>query len=154
MKEITCCFTGHREIPKKDLSKIQKEIKKLIAQLITNGYRRFCTGGALGFDTIAAESVLDIKSIYPDIKLILILPCYSQSQKWNYPDKVIYENIKQRADEIIYTSNLYYSGCMHKRNRALVEYSSACVCYITKETGGTAYTVNYAKQNGLEVFYL
>ena len=40
---------------------------------------------------------------------------------------------------------------MHKRNRHLANNSSVCVCYLTEESGGTFYTVNYAKQKGLEI---
>ena len=35
---------------------------------------------------------------------------------------------------------------MHKRNRHLVDYSGFGICYLTKEEGGTFYTVNYARK--------
>ena len=41
---------------------------------------------------------------------------------------------------------------MHRRNRHLVDNSGVCVCYLTKNSGGTAYTVNYAKKQGINVF--
>ena len=40
---------------------------------------------------------------------------------------------------------------MQKRNRHLVDNSSACICYLTKSAGGTAYTVNYARRMGLRI---
>ena len=40
---------------------------------------------------------------------------------------------------------------MHKRDRHLVDNSSVCVCYLNKENGGTAYTVDYDSKNGLEI---
>ena len=43
---------------------------------------------------------------------------------------------------------------MHKRNRHLVDNSSVCVCYLNKENGGTAYTVDYAGKKGLEIINL
>lgn len=52
---------------------------------------------------------------------------------------------------MVYTSQEYTQGCMHKRNRHLVDNSSVCICYLTKESGGTAYIVKYAKERGLEV---
>ena len=39
-----------------------------------SGYLYFGAGGALGFDTLAAQTVLDLKKDYPQIKLILVLP--------------------------------------------------------------------------------
>ena len=40
---------------------------------------------------------------------------------------------------------------MYKRNRHLVDNSGICVCYLTKDKGGTAYTVEYEKQKGLQI---
>ena len=42
---------------------------------------------------------------------------------------------------------------MHKRNRMLVDMSSICICYLTKDTGGTAYTVKYAEKQKLKILY-
>ena len=36
--------------------------------------------GALGFDTIAAQAVLSVKETYPEVKLILVLPCENQTK--------------------------------------------------------------------------
>ena len=41
-----------------------------------------------------------------------------------------------------------------KRNRHLVDGSSVCIAYLTQEKGGTAYTVNYAKQKEVQVINL
>ena len=109
----------------------------------------FGAGGALGFDTLAAQTVLELKVDFPQVKLILVLPCLSQADSWSVADKRIYEQIKEKADKIVYTSREYTKGCMHKRNRHLVDNSSVCVCYLTESTGGTAYTVNYAESKGL-----
>lgn len=46
---------------------------------------------------------------------------------------------------------LYFKGCMHKRNRHLVDNSGYCICYLTRTQGGTAYTVDYALERGLPV---
>lgn len=151
MKEKTCCFTGHRKIPSEDMDCISQRLRKAIINLIDNGYCYFGAGGALGFDTLAAQTVLDLKKEYPNIKLILVLPCIAQTRGWKDDDIKIYERIKASADKYVYTSENYFNGCMQKRNRHLVDNSSACICYLTEETGGTAYTVRYAKSKGLEI---
>lgn len=150
-KTHTACFTGHRKIPPERLSIITRRLKAAIIELIENGYLYFGAGGALGFDTLTAQMVLDLKSDYPQIKLVLVLPCVSQSSRWTKQEQVIYEDIKARADKVVYTSRDYTSGCMHKRNRHLVDNSSVCICYLTDVSGGTAYTVEYAKRNKLRV---
>lgn len=151
MKEKTCCFTGHRKIPSESLPAISRKLKETLIFYIENGYRYFGAGGALGFDTLAAQTVLLLKQHYPWIKLILVLPCKDQAKRWSAQEIEEYERIKSSADKVVYTSEHYYSGCMHKRNRHLVDNSSLCVCYLTERTGGTAYTVEYAAKNNLTV---
>ena len=149
MKSRTVCFTGHRKIPPKQLETVARRLKETIVELIEKGYLFFGAGGALGFDTLAAQTVLELKADFPQIKLILVLPCLSQADSWSVVDKRIYERIKEKADKIVYTSREYTKGCMHKRNRHLVDNSSVCVCYLSENTGGTAYTVSYAESKSL-----
>ena len=152
MKDVTCCFTGHRKIPVEQYQLLFNKTEKAVERFIVDGYLNFCVGGALGFDTLAALVVLMLKKKYPDIRLILILPCLSQTRGWKIEDIEIYENIKNQADEIVYTSEEYTRGCMHKRNRALVDKSSACIAYLTESKGGSAYTADYAAKHGLTVY--
>ncbi len=151
MKEKTCCFTGHRQIPAEYLPTISEKLRYTLISYIEQGYRYFGSGGALGFDTIAAQTVLSLKQRYPDIKLILVLPCKDQATRWNASDVEEYERIKTCADKIVYTADRYFNSCMQKRNRHLVDGSSLCICYLTKQEGGTAYTVQYAREKGLAV---
>ena len=131
--------------------KIEKKLEETLYQLIQEGYRFFGAGGALGFDTIAALTVLELKKKYNDIKLILVLPCKNQTRGWSDKDVSIYEKIMSQADKVVYTQEHYDRGCMFKRNRHLVDNSSVCVCYLTEAKGGTAYTVDYAKQKGKRI---
>lgn len=150
-REKTCCFTGHRYIPINEYEKIQSALEHTIISLIKKGVCYFGAGGALGFDTMVALTILKLKVTYPHIKLILVLPCENQTYKWQQKDIFIYENIKSKCDKYVYTSKYYYDGCMLKRNKHLVDNSKYCVCYKSKDTGGTAFTVNYAIKNGLTV---
>lgn len=151
MKDYTCCFTGHRTLPKDKLSDISACLEHIIIKYINEGYLYFGTGGALGFDTLAAETILKLKDKYPFIKLILVLPCLSQTKGWNETDIKRYNYIKTQADKIVYTSKEYTNDCMFKRNRYLVNHSSLCICYLYKNKGGTAYTVSYAKRKRLTI---
>lgn len=151
MKDKTCCFTGHRVILEQEYNNIYTALKNVTVNLIENGYRYFGVGGALGFDTLAANLILELKQTYPHIKLILVLPCPEQTKGWKAKDIETYEKIKRRCDKYTYVSGSYYSGCMHKRNRCLVDNSSVCIAYLTKRYGGTSYTVEYAKQRNVRV---
>ncbi|MEG2719542.1 MAG: SLOG family protein, partial [Clostridia bacterium] len=122
-----------------------------IMSLIEAGYCYFGTGGALGFDTLAATAVLELKQAYPHIKLILVLPCLEQAIGWTEQSIATYEEIKNRCDKCTYTSKHYDSSCMQKRNRHLVDHSSVCIAFLTKNSGGTAFTVDYAEKQKVRV---
>ena len=154
MREKTACFTGHRKIPPESISELSQRLKNTLLRLIEEGYMYFGAGGALSFDTLAAQCVLSLRKRYSHIKLILVLPCTTQTKGWSKDDIAVYEEIKSQADKVVYTSHDYFRGCMFKRNRHLVNGSSVCIAYLTQEKGGTAYTVNYARQNNVQVINL
>ena len=153
MKDITICFTGHRNFAH-DIEELRKRLMAIIEDLYNQGYSQFCAGGALGFDTLASQCVLRLKQEKKDVKLKIFVPHLNQSSGFSDEDKIIYEEILRDADEIILTSRNYYRGCYHTRNRAMVDESSFCVAYLNKGSGGTFYTYNYAKRKGLEIINL
>ena len=136
------------------MDEISSNLEKVVRELIYEGYQQFATGGALGFDTLAAKTVLRLMKDFPDIQLHLVLPCPEQTRGWGKAEIEEYEMIKRLANSVIYTSEKYTKDCMFKRNRYLVDMSSMCVCYLRKATGGTAYTVKYAKSKDIRVKYI
>ena len=151
MYNNTCCFTGHREIAKFELENIRIKVEKEISELIKWGISNFICGGAIGFDILCGEIVLKLKMNGANVKLILALPCKSQSKYFSATDKERYNELISRADEVIYTSENYFNGCMHKRNRFMVDNSKYIIAYCKKNTGGSYYTREYAKSMGLEL---
>lgn len=149
-----CCFSGHRILNKKESSFIKDKLKEIIHILINNGVDCFLVGGALGYDMIAEELILSYKSIYPHIKLILVLPCINQERYYSIEDKHKYNDIKMNADRIIYIREKYIKGCMLERNKYLVDSSDCLVCYLKKNTGGTFYTYNYAMLQNIKILNL
>lgn len=151
----TCCFTGHRTFRPGELPHIRSALERHILTLHDDrGVRYFGAGGALGFDTLAAETVLALRdSLRPDLRLILVLPCLDQADRWPLADQERYERIRTRADKVVLLSQAYEPGIMHRRNRHLVDCAGFCICYHYKPVGGTAYTVDYARQRGLEIFH-
>ena len=150
----TCCFTGHRMISKENKIFVAEKTYEICEELIKDGYTDFIAGGALGFDTIAAQCVLKLREKYENVKLILAFPCKNQCKGWKSADVEIYEEILKKADEIIYVSEEYYPECMKKRNRFMVDESSVCIAYLTRMSGGTAYTVTYAVEQGKKIFFI
>lgn len=137
-----------------DHDALQKRLLKVIPALYAQGYTLFLCGGALGFDTLAAQAVLQCRERCPGMKLKMVLPCREQSRLWNKKDQAIYQELLQHADEAIWLSDAYYQGCMMMRNKYLVEHSSLCVCYYINKKGGTSFTVAYALYQDLNIINL
>ena len=149
-KMKTVCFTGHRHIPFEEKEDLERILEQEILKQIDNGAKSFRTGGALGFDTLAAIAVLKARKKHPDIRLELILPCPSQTQNWADTDIRCYEKIKKKADEYKYVSEFYYDGVLHLRNDQLVEGADVCIAFLKASCGGSAYTSARAIRLGLE----
>lgn len=153
-ERFSCCFSGHRDLPGEEVAALFAELLEKIRFLYARGFRRFLSGGALGFDLLAARAVLDEKREHPDIRLHFALPCPDQAKHWNPADRALYERMVGLADEVTVVSPGYTLGCMQRRNRFLVDESDACIAYLTKLTGGTAYTVAYANKKNIPVYLL
>ena len=147
----TCCFTGHRVIPGRDYERIYYSTKENILKLIEKGVDTFICGGAMGYDLMCGEIVLFIRKENPRIRLEVAVPCKNQDVKFSDIDKERYRIILENADKVTLLSENYYSGCMHARNRYMVDKSSYIIAYCTKKSGGTYYTVKYARKRGVEV---
>lgn len=157
-RENTCCFTGHRNITDQNQQIIIPKLEKKISELHREGYLYFISGGAYGFDMIAAETVIRAKRNGCPINLVLALPCRNQTEKWNhlpdFMDKLRrYLMLKGFADAVCYMYDFYVDGCMRERNLFMIEHSSACIAYCDpKRRGGSSQTVGMAERAGIKVY--
>ena len=153
MRKQTACFTGHRQMGE-PIRQIEYRVERTVEKLIQQGHRYFGAGGARGFDALASETVLKLKAVYPQIHLILVLPFdeqYNHEGNWTWVEIEQYHRLKERASKIVVLADEYRPGIYYRRNRYLVDHSSACIAYMTRAKSGTSYTVNYARARGLEV---
>lgn len=158
-----CCFTGYR--PSKfpfPLNKSNREyiefengLTMALLSLFEDECYTFYSGGAMGFDIIAAEAVLDLKKacLHP-VKLICALPFKKQADTYTDGWKARYEAVLAAADEIVYTSEEYNKGCYSIRNRYMVDNSDYVLTWYDGAEGGTKNTVNYARKSGKTVVNL
>ncbi|MBQ8474772.1 MAG: DUF1273 family protein [Clostridia bacterium] len=154
-REKTVCFTGHRVIAADVAEVLEDSLRKAIGIYIRRGYTCFITGGAIGFDSMAARCIATLKREHGNIQHILALPCRDQTANWKkLSDLSFYKEMLGSADLVVYTSQLYEEGCMQKRNRYMVDNSSVCISYVRSSRGGSAYTYKYAEKQGLEVVNL
>lgn len=148
-----CMLSGHRRLPAAG-AMLRHRLDVHIDELCRRGVCEFLSGGALGFDLLGAEAVLAARERFPDIALTMMLPCRDQPLHYSPVQKLRYDSIVGRAQNVVVLSERYYSGCMLARNRAMAERADVCLCYLTSQQGGTAYTVSLARQKGILVINL
>jgi len=150
-KSKTCCFTGHRNLPQDKIEKIVLNLNREIENLIAQGVTDFISGGALGFDQVAASLIIAKKEMGKKIRIIFALPCKNQDELWTDAQKRLYHGILAEADEVIYVSEEYTNGCMKKRNHYMVDHSAYCICALLRPMSGTDQTVRDAMKKELMV---
>ena len=150
-KEKACCFTGHRDIPFDKRARVCERLGIRIRALIKRGYTDYICGGALGFDTLAAATIVNIKREHPEIRLFIAVPHPDQSKFWSFSDRALYSEILKKADRVFILSDKYTPYCMAKRNKFMVDSSSVCISYLEKASGGTFQTVRYAESKNLNM---
>lgn len=146
-REKSCAFTGHRYL-EDDFDK--KLLSEEIFKAIDAGYDTFLVGMAVGFDSECFRLLERIRRVKP-IKIIACIPCVNQADKFSEKQRREYFRMLGEADEKIYLSEYYYSGCMQKRNKFMVDNSSLIIAYLRLTGGGTYSTVNYAERQGVKI---
>ena len=148
----TAAFTGHRCIRCNDRQRLRTELERTITTCYDSGIRHFLCGMALGFDMLAAETLLAVKAEYPDIRLTAVIPFRGQPCKFNPADKGRYQSILGKADNVVCLSETYFDGCFLRRNDYMLKRASRIIAYYNGEPkGGTFYTCRRAERMGLKI---
>ena len=153
MEKKICCFTGHRIIAKKDIPFLGERMETLVLKLIQEGTAVFQVGGALGFDTLAAQLLMklcDDDGI--NLKIILYCPFPDFISRWTPKQQEKFRALYAKYDGVIYSNQTGSRDAYLKRNRQLVDGVQFCIAYCTKEHSGAAYTIRYAEENGVQIF--
>ena len=147
-----CCFTGHR--PEKlgcDEAEAVRLLDAAIADAYAAGYRTFISGMARGVDIWAAELVLKERRTHPDIRLICALPHPDFETRWRAEWQRRYRNVLAAADQVKTISPSFSMSAYQKRNEWMVDHSTRVIAVYDGEPGGTANTIGYAQEKGVEV---
>lgn len=161
----TCTFTGHRpnklygySLDSPRYQMLAQELAKHLRGLIQKeGVKRFISGGAIGFDTVAFFTVEQMKREFDGIENILAVPFENQFIKWRAEDKERYHRMKSQADKVIYVDTLdeyktkndntpvgeYSNPKMQRRNEYMVNNSNYIVALWDGTSGGTGNCVKY-----------
>ena len=147
-----CCFTGHRNIRQSDEGIIKAKLKAQVVSLIKKGVNVFYVGGAVGFDMLAAELLIDLREQEgANIRIVSALPFPEWRDTWSENEKKRQDYIMEKSDEVFYVAKEHSREAYLSRDRKMVDESEFCIAYCTRRSGGTAYTVRYAMKKGLSV---
>ena len=127
LKLKTCCFTGHRDLPLLMIPLIKNRTEKMIRELYSRGVRFWGVGGAIGYDTLAAEILFKLKeSEMPDIKIILVYPFDGFTDRWTEAQRMDYESLLPRYDKVVCVADRPSKAAYLQRDRHLVDCSGYC----------------------------
>lgn len=149
-----CAFTGHRSIKESHKNILPGLLSRAINYAYEKGCRKFITGGAIGFDTLAAKEVLRFRISHPDVSLVLFLPCVDQDATWNDSQRSSYEYVLSSADEVKYLSDHYDKNCMRRRNQAMADECDVMIAYVGRLRTGSSQTFRMAEELEKEVYNL
>ena len=129
----------------------KKRLHDTIESLIWQGYQHFISGGAMGMDMFAAETVLELKKKYPEILLEMVSPFDAQAAKWAPQYQSRHDRLLDQADMVTATGHEYTKSAMFIRNKYLVNNADILLAAYDGQPGGTQMTVKYAQQMGIQV---
>lgn len=158
---MVCAFTGHRpeRLPwgtdERDArcEAIKTLLRREIGALYAQGCRVFLCGMARGCDQYFAEAVLTLRDEgrLPGARLVAMLPCPSQAERWDAGERARYRALLARCDAVRMLEDRYTPGCMLRRNRAMVDAADVLLTVFDGSEGGTAATVRYARRSGVRI---
>lgn len=161
---MTFCITGNR--PEKfpfnyfDTASIQMTaynicIRSLAEEFLDRGFDHFITGMARGVDLDFGVEMIRCKKLskrYEGLTVEAAIPYPEQYLRYDYASRKKYNYILEYCDRTTYISNEYSKDCYFRRNRYMVDNSDAVIAlWNGEESGGTFYTINYAREQGKEV---
>lgn len=160
---LVACATGHRpqrfpwkfnELDDRCVA-LKQQMDSCLWSLYQRGYLHFITGMALGTDLYFAEAVLRLQQYDPSVCLEAAIPHSGQEKSWGLQQQERYYAVRDACQIQRILQSQYSRGCMHQRNRYMVDHSHSVICvYDGSPQGGTAQTVRYAQKCQKELIYL
>ncbi|PGK51199.1 hypothetical protein CN918_25765 [Priestia megaterium] len=137
--------------------------------IIQKGATTFISGGALGFDQYAFESILLLQKKYPHIQNIMAVPFEEQYKKdWDESQVKLYMQYKKAATEVVYIDEIqayqkgnkveigkYQGSKYQRRNEYMVDNSQLLISlYDGNKSSGTYNCIDYAKRKNVPILNL
>ena len=125
---------------------VYAKVFEIIRSFAQHGVTEFISGGALGFDQVAARAVIGVEEIGHPVKLTMALPFPGFESKWIPKSKREFAELELRANKTLYVCDAGYAPWkMQRRNEWMVNESTIVIAlYGPDKTGGTLNCIHYA----------
>ena len=133
----SCFFIGHREASEEIYPVLYAAVEQHIVEY---GVTEFIVGHYGGFDRLAASAVKAAKHLYPDVKLILLLPYHPAERPIPTADGF---------DETFYPSGMESvprKAAIVRANRYVVDHVDYLIAYTWRPASNARELVEYAKR--------
>ena len=161
------CFIGHRDIER--TSELENRLRQTVEELIIKGATTFLFGSKSDFDTLAWETVTQLKQKYPFIKRVYVRSAFQyissayEEYLLTYYERTYFPERAQNAGKCSYI----------KRNYEMIDCCLFCVFYYNpnyltplkkppknsislpkRRTSGTKIAFNYAVKSQKQIINL
>lgn len=150
------CFIGHRNIN----DNIKERLRIAIEYEIKNNIKHFLIGSHGDFDNLALSVCKELKTIYPDILIEVIVTSLHKANKQLIHDDIFgkqyftpYNDVQLIMYEI---EEIYFKKRITISNQKMINECDILICYINnkKKYSGAKIAMNYAKKKGLKIVNL
>lgn len=143
MKRKTCCVTGHRDLPQREINYVKAALRREIERAITDGYTCFMSGFGEGVDQYFAEIVLDEKKDNPALELVAVIPYRKRLDSLNKRNRTY--KLLEACSEVVLVQEEYHPSVYLRRIRYMAERSGRVIAvYDGREKGGTVRAIRFA----------
>lgn len=127
-------FCGHKEVW--DREPVERWLKQVCGELISQGANEFFLGGYGHFDYMCASVLRELKKTHPQIRLILVLPYLNSTMITDGYDETVYPPLETVPPRF----------AIVRRNEWMVRECDGVVAYVMRGFGGAAKTLEYARK--------
>ena len=129
-----CTFFGHRDSPDSIFPMLQNSIEGLI---LSQSVNKFYVGNQGRFDSLVLKALRELKTNHPEISYYVVLAYLPEKQMTYAPEKTLFpeglETVPRRF-------------AITHRNRWMVDHSDIVIAALSRDFGGAADAVRYAKR--------
>lgn len=107
---------------------MRRLLRQELQNALEDGYTRFISGMARGFDIWAAEEVVRLRGEHPQLRLVCAVPYPGFEKGWKKEWRNRFDQLLDQADETVFVNrSRLHGGVYQLRNRWMVEQSQRVI---------------------------